>query len=124
MPPGHQSACGATQIVARSATLVPRSDTFNPDVDVYFQLLAAMARNLLHCERMAIAKITSQGLIATAVLVVCLWGCILTETRIVNAANRNLTISLARLRQMRRGDAPIPASRPLPPGHAWRTVAG
>jgi hypothetical protein len=73
---------------------------------------------------MAIAKITSQGLIATAVLVVCLWGCILTETRIVAAANHNLVISLARLQQMRRGDAPIPASRPLAPGLAWRPVAG
>jgi hypothetical protein len=83
-----------------------------------------MAGDLLRKSRMAIAKITSHGLIATAVLVACLWGCILTETRIVNAANRNLTISLVRLRQMRRGDAPIPTSRPVPPNHVSRPVAG
>jgi hypothetical protein len=55
---------------------------------------------------MEIAAITKQGLVAIAILVAILWGCLVTERLTVQRANREMEIML---RQMHR---PTPAAWP------------
>jgi hypothetical protein len=52
---------------------------------------------------MPIARITSQGLAAIALLVAALWGCILAENSITQSASRTRIASLHELRMLRNG---------------------
>jgi hypothetical protein len=73
---------------------------------------------------MTIAKITRPGLITTALLVACLWSCVLAQSRIVRTANRNLLLHMTRLHQLQQKNPIIPVSRPLFPGQLPRPIAG
>jgi hypothetical protein len=62
---------------------------------------------------MAIAKITGNGLITITVLVACLWGCLITEHRIMADAQRRQTKELIELRHLRDNRFAVPASLPV-----------
>jgi hypothetical protein len=61
---------------------------------------------------MAIAKITGPGLLSILLLVVCLWTCILEESRISKRANEELARNLIELRHLQRGHHTIPVAAP------------
>jgi hypothetical protein len=61
---------------------------------------------------MAIAKITGTGLVSIAVLVACLWGCLLAEHRIMDNSLRQQTRELIQLRHLRDSRFTVPASLP------------
>ena len=61
---------------------------------------------------MPIARITSQGLIAIALLVAALWGCILAENSITRSARLTGAQSLVQLRSLRDGIRKV--STPVP----------
>jgi hypothetical protein len=52
---------------------------------------------------MPIARITSQGLAAIALLVAALWGCILAENSLTRSASYTRNASLNELRKLRTG---------------------
>jgi hypothetical protein len=72
---------------------------------------------------MAIAKITGNGLITIAVLVACLWGCLLTEHRIMTDAQRRQARELIELRHLRDNRFTVPASLPVSRAVSGRPVA-
>jgi hypothetical protein len=61
---------------------------------------------------MAIAKITGNGLISIAVLVACLWGCLLAEHKILVESQRRQSRELIELRRLRNNRFTVPASLP------------
>ncbi len=73
---------------------------------------------------MPIAKITGQGLIAIAISVALLWGCLVSERLIVNRANEEASRSLRDLRLMRQQRHAIPVSVPVPHQSPVHPVAG
>ena len=77
-----------------------------------------------YLQRMALAKITREGLVTIAVLVAILWGCILTE----RVLSRNTSIETYRvLRQIRYLKFKLhvePASHPAPNFRSLRPVVG
>jgi hypothetical protein len=73
---------------------------------------------------MAIAKITGNGLISIAILVAGLWGCLLTEHRILKESQKRQSKELIELRHMRDTRFTVPASVPFTPHPAIRPVAG
>lgn len=79
---------------------------------------------LLYRSRMALAKITREGLVTIAVLVAILWGCILRE----RVLSRNTSIETYRvLRQIRYLKFKLhvePASHPGPLSPSLRPVVG
>jgi hypothetical protein len=72
---------------------------------------------------MAIAKITGNGLITIAVLVAGLWGCLITEHRIMTEAQRRQAKELIELRHLRDNRFTVPASLPVSRGNSLRPVA-
>jgi len=60
------------------------------------------------------ARITSQGLKAMALLVVLLWGCILFERSLISTANRTSYEALREIRTLRWKRNAEPVSVPLP----------
>jgi hypothetical protein len=64
-----------------------------------------------------IAKITSQGLVAIALLVAALWGCILAENSITRSARLTGAHSLHELQRLRSAIRKVNIPAPLP---AWR----
>ena len=79
---------------------------------------------LLYRGRMALAKITREGLVTIAVLVAILWGCILSE----RVLSRNSSIETYRvLRQIRYLKFKLhvePVSRPAPLSPLLRPIVG
>jgi hypothetical protein len=61
-----------------------------------------------------IAKITSQGLVAIALLVAALWACILAENSITRSARLDGAGSLQELRRLRGGMHKVNAPMPNP----------
>jgi hypothetical protein len=66
-----------------------------------------------------IARITSQGLAAIALLVAVLWGCILAENSISRSAYLTRLTTLNELRQLRQGMRKVNSPAPL-----WTAPAG
>jgi hypothetical protein len=66
-------------------------------------------------DSMPIARITSQGLAAIALLVAVLWGCILAENSITRSAYLTRLASLHELQVLRSGMHKVNA-----PEHNWR----
>jgi len=62
---------------------------------------------------MAIAKITGTGLVSIALLVACLWGCLLAEHKIMNDSQKRQTRELIQLRHLRDSRFTVPASLPV-----------
>jgi hypothetical protein len=52
---------------------------------------------------MPIARITTPGLVAIALLVAALWGCIVSENAVTRAAEQSRAQSLEQLRLLRKG---------------------
>jgi hypothetical protein len=73
---------------------------------------------------MAIAKITGTGLISIAVLVACLWGCLIAEHRILIESQRRQTREMLQLRHLRDTRFTVPASLPANRSTPVRPVAG
>jgi hypothetical protein len=63
---------------------------------------------------MPIARITSQGLVAIALLVAALWGCILAENSITRSARMTGLSSLHELRLLRNSVRKVSTPAPLP----------
>ena len=63
---------------------------------------------------MAIAKITGPGLAAISLAVIALWGCFLTEQRMVRRSQHETARYLYELRLLQRRRALEPASAPMP----------
>jgi len=61
---------------------------------------------------MAIAKITGNGLISITVLVAGLWGCLLTEHKILHESQLRQTRELIQLRHLR-DHSTVPAALPV-----------
>jgi hypothetical protein len=61
-----------------------------------------------------IAKITSQGLVAIALLVAALWACILAENSITRSALRTGAQSLSELQHLRSAIRKVNTPAPLP----------
>jgi hypothetical protein len=72
---------------------------------------------------MAIAKITGNGLISIAVLVACLWACLLTEHKILRESHQRQSKELIELRHLR-DHATIPAALPVISRSTVRPLAG
>ncbi len=73
---------------------------------------------------MAIAKITGTGLISIAILVACLWGCLLAEHKILGDSQRRQTRELIQLRHLRDTRFTVPASLPTADSRPTRPIAG
>jgi hypothetical protein len=82
-----------------------------------------MATRLLLGWGMAIAKITGNGLITIAVLVAGLWGCLLTEHKIMVEAQKRQARELIEIRHLRDNRFAVPASLPLSRGNSLRPFA-
>jgi hypothetical protein len=63
---------------------------------------------------MAIAKITREGLVAIAVLVAILWGCILAERILTRNATMETYRVMRKIRYLKFKRHIEPASRPVP----------
>jgi hypothetical protein len=72
---------------------------------------------------MAIAKITGNGLISIAILVVCLWACLLTEHKILRESQQRQSKELIELRHLR-DHATVPAALPVISRPTFRPVSG
>jgi len=77
-----------------------------------FQWFNNVAAGLLSGGGMAIAKITGNGLISISVLVACLWGCLLTEHKILVESQRRQSKELIELRRLRNSRFTVPAFLP------------
>lgn len=73
---------------------------------------------------MAIAKITGNGLISIAILVACLWGCLLAEHKIMRESRIRQNNELIQLRHLRDSRLTVPASMPVTSRPSLRPVAG
>jgi hypothetical protein len=82
-----------------------------------------MATRLLLGWGMAIAKITGNGLITIAVLVAGLWGCLLTEHKIMVEAQKRQARELIEIRHLRDTRFTVPAALPVSRGNSVRPVA-
>jgi hypothetical protein len=63
---------------------------------------------------MAIAKITKQGLTAIAILVVILWGCLLTERHLTRKSQFETYRALRQIRYLKLKRHVEPATQPAP----------
>ena len=73
---------------------------------------------------MALAKITRQGLISIAVLVVILWGCVLTERSITRNSRIETYRALRDIRYLKFRRRVEPTSVPLPAAPSPARSAG
>jgi hypothetical protein len=73
---------------------------------------------------MAIAKITGTGLATIAVLVACLWGCLLAEHRIMGDSQKRQARELIELKHLRDNRFTVPASLPTAASRSNRPLAG
>lgn len=73
---------------------------------------------------MAIAKITNQGLMSIAMLVVVLWSCIVAESFVIRQARLEAQRSMRDLRVLRHKKQAEPAALPILPKATSRPAVG
>ena len=73
---------------------------------------------------MALAKITRPGLVAIAVLVAILWGCIITERYLLRDSKMETYRALRNIRYLKFKRRVEPASQPVHPSAPPASLAG